>query len=45
MYVVGLGALTSKCGFATLRDPLGGRTMYVVGLGALKTGNPQGPGA
>jgi hypothetical protein len=25
----------SKCGFATLLIPLGGRTTYVVGLGAL----------
>ena len=27
--------LLSKCGFATLLNPLGGRTTYVVGLGAL----------
>jgi hypothetical protein len=28
---------TSKCGSATLLDPLGGRTTYFVGLGVLMT--------
>jgi hypothetical protein len=37
-------SLTSKCGFATLLVPLGGRTTYVVGLGALSRGQRQRPG-
>jgi hypothetical protein len=35
MSLAPMNVLMSKCGFATLLIPLGGRTTYVVGLGAL----------
>jgi YVTN family beta-propeller protein len=39
--VLAMLTLMSKCGFATLLIPLGGRTMYAIGLGALLLGDAQ----